>query len=48
MKIKRPVIKKSFDGELYTFKNGKAVIPGCSWKHKPMYITLKEFKELTK
>jgi len=49
MKLKRKirtVIKKD-EGEVYTFRNGVAKVPGCRFGGKPMLITMKEFKELT-
>jgi hypothetical protein len=42
----RTVIKKN-EGEVYTFRNGVAKVPGCNYRGKPMMITLKEYKELT-
>jgi len=50
MKIKRQsrTIHKKHEGELYTFKNGVAKIPGMWHKNprKPYLITLKEFNEI--
>jgi hypothetical protein len=39
-------IKKRYDGETYSFKNGFAIVPGVRFQGKPMRISLKEFKEL--
>lgn len=49
MKIKLKDIRKQCpDGDIYTFKNGVAIVPGMYQKNprKPYTITLKEFKEL--
>ncbi|MCK9369222.1 hypothetical protein M0R04_04725 [Candidatus Dojkabacteria bacterium] len=42
----KEIRKKCSDGEYYTFRNGFAVVPGVTFKGKPVLITLKEFKEL--
>lgn len=34
------------DGEEYTFKHGKAVVPGFLMNHRTVKITYKEFKEM--
>jgi hypothetical protein len=48
MKIKLKDIRKQCpDGDIYTFKNGVATVPGMHYKNrKPYTITLKEFKEM--
>lgn len=38
------VIKRDGD-DVYLFKNGVAVVPGCRWQRKPMQVTIKEFNE---
>ena len=50
MKLKRSVVKKYHEGELYKFIGGVARVPGMWHKgfpYLPYTITLKEFKELT-
>ena len=34
------------DGEIYTFKNGIAIVPGFLLFRKPVLITLAQFKEI--
>lgn len=49
-KIKRNMrtIRKIHEGDRYTFKNGKAKVPGCLYRGKPMYITIEEFEAFLK
>jgi len=46
MKIKTKPIRKYYDGEMYIFTGGKAVVPSMRIYKKPVTITLAEFKEL--
>lgn len=45
-KLKSRTVIKKHDGEVYTFRNSVAKVPGCLYKGKPMLISLKTFKEL--
>ena len=44
-KLKGKVVK-IYDGEVYTFVSGRAIVPGCWFKGKQMTITLEEFNSL--
>lgn len=50
-KIKRRKMKSVkiwYEGELYTFKGGYAKVPGCMYQNKPMMVSIKNFREMTK
>lgn len=47
-KRKTKTVRITYEGEVYTFKNGYAKVPGVLYQGKPMLISIKNFREMTK
>ena len=45
IKLQSKMVIKRDGQDVYIFKNGVAVVPGCKWARQPMKITLAEFNE---